>query len=45
MSRTAAPKPMACLTIGFQRVLLPANRIDMPVSARQGAARPLRIAP
>lgn len=37
MSRTPTPKQMACLTIGFQRVLLPADKALAVMSALQHA--------
>lgn len=37
MSRAPAPKQMACLTIGFQQVLLPADKALAVMSALQNA--------
>ena len=37
MSRTPDPKPMACLTIGYQMLLLPADKAMAVVAALQKA--------
>lgn len=38
MARAPAPKQMACLVIGYQRLLLPLDKAMTVVNALQGAA-------